>query len=64
MNGNNAAGYNFDADCSIVTKWSQINQSTVTYTLKKMPISPQALFTAAEKAMVTNWINAGHKYTD
>lgn len=60
MNGGNAAGYNFDSDCSIVTYWSQINQATVTYTMIKMPKSPQALFTTAEKAIVTNWINAGH----
>ncbi|MFN8253595.1 MAG: hypothetical protein U0V75_17120 [Ferruginibacter sp.] len=62
--GNNAAGYNFDADCNIVSKWSQINQSTVTYTLVKMPKSPQPLFTAAEKAIITSWVNAGHRYTD
>ncbi len=62
--GNTAAGYNFDTDCNIVVKWSQINGATVTYTLKKMPISPQALFTTAEKAIITNWVNAGHKYTD
>jgi SprB repeat len=64
MNGTTTAGYNFDADCSIVTKWSQINGSCITYTLKKMPISPQAALTAAEKLIITNWVNAGHKYTD
>lgn len=62
--GNNAAGYNFDSDCTIVTWWSQINKSCVLYTLKKMPKSPQPLLTTAEKAAVTNWINAGHRYTD
>jgi hypothetical protein len=60
MNGGNAAGYNFDSDCSIVSKWSQINGACVTYTLVKMPKSPQALLTTAEKAVITNWINAGH----
>ncbi|MEQ1676087.1 MAG: hypothetical protein ABL876_05285 [Chitinophagaceae bacterium] len=64
MNGGNAAGYNFDNDCNIVSKWNQINQSCVTYTLKKMPQSPQPLFTTAEKQKVTDWINAGHRYTD
>lgn len=64
MNGGNAAGYNFDADCSIVTKWSQINGATILYTLVPMPKSPQPLFTAAEKLIITNWINAGHRYTD
>jgi hypothetical protein len=62
INGGSAAGYNFDSDCSILTNWSKINQATVLYTLKKMPISPQATFTAAEKQMVTDWINAGHLY--
>jgi hypothetical protein len=64
MNGTTTAGYNFDADCSIVTNWNQINGACVTYTLKKMPINPQALLTAAEKLIITNWIAAGHKYTD
>jgi hypothetical protein len=64
MNGTTTAGYNFDNDCSIVSKWSQINQACVTYTLKKMPISPQPLLTTAEKQIITNWINAGHRYTD
>lgn len=64
MNGSSAAGYNFDSDCNIVSKWSQINGACVTYTLKKMPISPQATLTAAEKLVITNWVNAGHRYTD
>lgn len=64
MNGGSAAGYNFDQDCSIVTYWTQINKSCVLYTMTKMPKSPQALLTAAEKQVITNWVNAGHKYTD
>jgi hypothetical protein len=66
MNGATAAGYNFDADCSIVTYWSQINATTTLYTpgWVKMPKSPQAFFTAAEKTLITNWISAGHRYTD
>lgn len=64
LNGQNSAGYNFDSDCSIVTYWNQIYQSTVTYTLTRMPKSPQSLLTAAEKQVITNWINAGHRYTD
>lgn len=66
MNGGNAAGYNFDPDCTIVTKWSAINSTSVLYSSGwvKMPKSPQSLLTAAEKAIITNWINAGHKYTD
>jgi SprB repeat len=63
MNGTTTAGYNFDSDCSIVSKWSQINGACVTFTLVKMPLSPQAPLTAAEKAIITNWVNAGHLYT-
>lgn len=62
MNGANAAGYNFDNDCSIVTQWSKINSSSVTG--NNMPKSPQAKLTTAEKQKITSWINAGRKYTD
>jgi len=64
LNGQSQKGYNFDADCSIVTYWSQINKTSVTYTMTKMPISPQPLLTAAEKQKITDWINAGHRFTD
>jgi uncharacterized membrane protein len=62
MNGSSTKGYNFDADCSVVTYWSQINGTCVTGTLKKMPISPQTALTTAQKASITSWINAGHQY--
>lgn len=61
MNGGNAAGYNFDDDCSIVQYWSKINSSSVTG--NNMPKSPQPKLTTAEKQAITNWINAGHLYT-
>lgn len=64
LNGQTTAGYNFDADCSIVTKWSQINGSCVTGTLITMPLAPLPALTAAEKLLITNWVNAGHRYTD
>jgi hypothetical protein len=66
MNGSAASGYNFDADCSIVNAWDQINKTCVLYTVgwSKMPKAPQAYFTAAEKLIITNWVNAGHKYID
>lgn len=66
MNGANAAGYNFDTDCNVVIKWDQINKTCVLYTpgWVKMPKSPQPFFTAAEKLIITNWVNAGHRYTD
>lgn len=62
LNGGNSAGYNFDNDCSIVSKWSQINKSCVTYQLNQMPPSQQ--LPASEKTAITNWVNAGHRYTD
>ncbi len=62
MNGDNAAGYNFDADCNVVSQWSKINSSSVTGS--NMPKSPQAKLTTAEKTAITNWINAGHLYTN
>jgi len=62
MNGGNAAGFNFDNDCSIVSQWSKINSSSVTG--NSMPKSPQPKLTTAEKQKITNWINAGRKYTD
>jgi len=64
--GNNAAGYNFDSDCNVVSKWSQINNTSVLYApgWVKMPKNPQPLLTTAEKAIITNWINAGHRYSD
>ncbi len=64
MNGGSAAGYNFDADCSVVSFWSQINKTCVVGGLKTMPLSPQAPLTAAEKQTITNWINAGHLYSN
>jgi uncharacterized membrane protein len=62
MSGGSAAGYNFDADCSVVNYWNQINGATVTGKLKTMPLNPQPALTAAEKTTITNWINAGHTY--
>lgn len=62
MNGSSTKGYNFDSDCSVVGFWSQINGACVTGSLTKMPISPQTALTAAQKASITSWINAGHQY--
>jgi hypothetical protein len=58
--GGNAAGYNFDNECNIVTYWSQINGAAVTYSLTKMPLG--TLLNATEKQTITDWINAGHVY--
>ena len=55
MNGANAAGYNFDSDCSIITAWSAIRNSCVNS--NSMPRQPQPSLTTAEKQKITNWIN-------
>ena len=62
MNGGSGGGYNFDSDCSILTYWSKINSATVTN--KTMPRSPQAPFTTAEQQAITDWVNAGHLYSN
>ncbi len=61
-NGKSQKGYNFDTDCKIVNAWSGINGSTITGTLNKMPVSPQANLTTAEKQLIINWVTAGHGF--
>ncbi|NOT73496.1 MAG: hypothetical protein HOP08_01120 [Cyclobacteriaceae bacterium] len=63
-NGQSQKGFNFDTDCKIVNAWSGINGSTITGTLNKMPISPQANLTTAEKQLIINWVNAGHGFSN
>lgn len=64
LNGGNDGGYNFDNDCSIVTKWSQIKGACVSpYTLRRMPPSGGGLSSTLQ-AQITAWVNAGHRYTD
>jgi len=63
LNGQNDGGYNFDSDCSIVTKWSQIKGACVQpYTLRQMP--PSTPLTATQQSQITTWVNDGHRYTD
>jgi len=61
MNGSNSGGYNFDNDCSIVNTWNQIKAAT---DANRMPIQPNPILTAAEKLKISNWVNAGHSYTN
>jgi hypothetical protein len=62
-NGQTKKGYNFDTDCKIVTSWNGINGSCITGNLARMPIAPQPNLTAAEKQVITDWINAGHLFS-
>ena len=40
----------------------KITASATALTLTKMPLSPQPNLTAAEKQIITDWINAGHGF--
>jgi ribosomal protein S27E len=54
-------GANWQVDCNIVTLQARINQRAVVE--GSMPAGGPPL-TAAEKAIITNWIAAGGKFTD
>lgn len=60
LNGGNDGGYNFDGLCSIINSWSEINSSCVIRST--MPKGNR--FTSSQKQIITDWVNAGHKYTD
>jgi hypothetical protein len=57
--GGNGGGYNFDSKCSIVDNWNAINNSCVI--IGNMPPSG---FNSTQKQIITNWVNAGHAYTN
>jgi len=58
MNGGRAGGYNFDNVCTIVSAWSQIQFSCVSNS--RMPLGSP--LNSSEKLIITNWIDAGHRY--
>jgi len=58
MNDAAASLYNFDDDCSIIQYKDTINSVCSS---NYMPPSP---FSTAEKAIITNWLNAGGKYNN
>jgi hypothetical protein len=57
---NKQGGMNWTVDCNIVTHKSNIKNRAVD--LGTMP--PTGPLTDAEKAVITDWINAGGNYTD
>jgi hypothetical protein len=59
LNGASSGGENFDDNCNIVAKWDRINLRCVTQ--GNMP--PSGLSTT-QKAQITAWVNAGHKFSD
>jgi hypothetical protein len=56
-----AGGHDWTLDCEIVNFSDRINQRAVV--IGDMPQGGPSL-SAAEKAIITNWINAGAKFTD
>jgi hypothetical protein len=60
FNGGNSGSLNFDDKCNIVTKWEIINTRSVI--LGTMP--QQNPLSTSEKQIITDWVNAGHRYTD
>lgn len=60
FNGGNSGSVNFDDKCNIVTKWERINIRCVV-----QGTMPQAgPLSTSEKQIITDWVNAGHRYTD
>lgn len=59
-NGGSNGNLNLDSKCAIVSNWSTINNRCVT--LGNMPSANP--LNATEKQVITNWVNAGHRYID
>jgi hypothetical protein len=57
-----SGGVSLSTDCDIVNKWDRIKARAVDGTPSFMPQGGQ--LPASEKAKITNWVNAGHKFTD
>ena len=60
--GNQQGGMNWTIDCNIVTFKNNIKLRAVDGNPSPMP--PTGLMPASERAKITNWINAGGRYTD
>lgn len=60
MNGSSAGSVNFDNDCSIVSRASQINNQCIV--LNRMP--PGGSLSQPEKDIITNWIGGGAGYSN
>ncbi len=61
FNGGSDGGVNFDDKCNIVTKWDRINTRCVVQTTNTMPPNP---LNSTDKRIITDWVNAGHRYID
>ncbi|MFM2138661.1 MAG: hypothetical protein RJA57_968 [Bacteroidota bacterium] len=59
---NPGGGMNFSLDCNIVNNKTRIQARAVNGTPSSMP--PSGLLDPAERQKITNWINAGGRFTD
>jgi hypothetical protein len=57
---------NFTEDCNIVNNWSLIKTRAVdgAGTTNQMPQPPRAALDQADRDKITNWVNAGHKFSN
>lgn len=60
--GNANGGMIFTVDCNIVTNKDRIKERAVNGNPSAMP--PSGLLPASERLKITNWINAGGRFTD
>ena len=58
LNGGMSGGKNYDTDASIVANWDRIKARAVDNIPSVMPQSGP--LTMADKAKITDWVNAGH----
>ena len=59
---NQNGGMNWDVDCNIVANKDRIKERAVNANPSAMP--PTGLLPASERNKITNWINAGGRFTD
>lgn len=57
-------GLNFQDDCTIVNSWDRIKSRAVDGNPSFMPPPPNPQLSATDKQKITDWIAAGHRYTD
>jgi len=62
VNGGNNGGVNFDSECTIVAKKDRIKARAVDENPSPMP--PNGSMTPTQKKIITDWINAGGKFTN
>jgi hypothetical protein len=61
---NPTGGLNFSNDCTIVSSWDRIKARAVDGIPSFMPPPPNPQLSNADKQKITDWIAAGHRYTD